>query len=124
MLFKSEPVINQVVLIGDRLPYVTALITINTANAEGLAGMNEYKGRDMAAIAAAPPVQQAVQKAIAKANRQLAEFERVRKFRILERDFSIESGELTPTMKVRRNRVLENYRSTVSELYMGREESQ
>jgi long-chain acyl-CoA synthetase len=124
MLFKSEPVINQVVLIGDRLPYVTALVTINAANAESLAGMSEYKGRDMAAIAAAPPVRQAVQKAVAKANRQLAEFERVRKFRVLERDFSIEAGELTPTMKVRRNRVLENYRSTVSELYMGREESQ
>jgi long-chain acyl-CoA synthetase len=86
--------------------------------------MGEYKGQDMAALAAAPPVQQAVQRAVAKANRQLAEFERVRRFRILERDFSIESGELTPTMKVRRNRVLENYRSTVSELYMGREESQ
>ena len=124
MLFKSEPVINQVVLIGDRLPYVTALVTINTANAESLSGMSQYKGQDMAAIVAAPPVQQAVQKAVAKANRQLPEFERVRKFRILERDFTIESGELTPTMKVRRNRVLENYRSTVTELYMGREESQ
>jgi long-chain acyl-CoA synthetase len=124
MLFKTEPVINQVVLIGDRLPYVTALVTINTANAEALAGMSEYKGREMAEIVLAQPVQQAVQKAVAKANRQLAEFERVRKFRILERDFSIESGELTPTMKVRRNRVLENYRSAVSELYMGREESQ
>jgi long-chain acyl-CoA synthetase len=124
MLFKTEPVINQVVLIGDRLPYITALVTINTANAEALAGMGEYKGREMAEIVSAQPVQQAVQKAVAKANRQLAEFERVRKFRILERDFSIESGELTPTMKVRRNRVLENYRSAVSELYMGREESQ
>ncbi len=124
MLFKSEPVINQVVLIGDRLPYVTALVTINTANAESLSGMSEYKGKDMAAIAAAPSVQQAVQNAVAKANRQLPEFERVRKFRILDRDFTIESGELTPTMKVRRNRVLENYRSTVTELYMGREESQ
>ena len=78
----------------------------------------------MAALVSAPPVQQAVQKAVDRANRQLPEFERVRKFRILERDFTIESGELTPTMKVRRNRVLENYRSTVSELYMGKEESQ
>ena len=123
LLFKSEPVINQVVLIGDRLPYVTALVTINAANAESLHGMDDYKGRDLAAIASAPPVQQAVQRAVTKANRHLADFERVRKFRILDRDFSIESGELTPTMKVRRNRVLENYRGTVSELYMGREES-
>ena len=54
----------------------------------------------------------------------LAPFEQIRKFRMLERDFSIERGELTPTMKVRRNRVLENHRELVSELYMGKEESQ
>ena len=55
---------------------------------------------------------------------RLAPFEQIRKFRILEREFSIEKGELTPTMKVRRNRVLENHREIVSELYMGKEESQ
>jgi long-chain acyl-CoA synthetase len=54
-------------------------------------------------------------------NKQLASFEQVRKFKILERDFSIEQGELTPTMKVRRNRVLENHRGLVSEMYMGKE---
>jgi long-chain acyl-CoA synthetase len=42
---------------------------------------------------------------------------------VLERDFSIEKGELTPTMKVRRMKVLENHRSVISELYMGKEES-
>jgi len=43
---------------------------------------------------------------------------------VIEREFTIETGELTPTMKVRRNRVLENHREVVSELYMGKEESQ
>ena len=65
-----------------------------------------------------------VKKAVARVNRKLAPFEQIRKFRILERDFSIETGELTPTMKVRRNRVLENHRELVSELYLGKEESQ
>jgi len=104
MLFKTEPIINQVVLIGDRLPYVTALVTVNAAEPG-------------AAVAD-------VGKAVARVNRQLAPFEQIRKFRVLERDFSIEAGELTPTMKVRRNRVLENHRELVSELYMGKEESQ
>ncbi len=122
-LFKLEPVINQVVLVGDRLPYVTALVTVNAANAETLPGMETYKGRDVAEIVTAKPVQEAVQSAFAKVNRELADFERVRRFRILGREFTIESGELTPTMKVRRGRVLENYRDVVSELYMGREES-
>ncbi len=105
MLFKGEPIISQVVLIGDRLPYLTALVTVNTADAPSSAEAE-------------------VKKAVARVNRQLAPFEQVRKFRIIERDFSIETGELTPTMKVRRNRVLENHRELVSELYMGKEESQ
>lgn len=122
-LFKTEPLINQVILIGDRLPYVTALFTLNVANAEVLKGMEEWKGRSQTELAGAPPVTAEIQKAVAKANKQLAPFEQIRKFRVLERDFSIERGEVTPTMKVRRNRVLENHRETIREMYMGKEES-
>jgi long-chain acyl-CoA synthetase len=104
-LFKTEPVINQVVLIGDRLPYVTALVTVNAAEA-------------------AQSTEVEVKQAVARVNRQLAPFEQIRRFRIIDREFSIERGELTPTMKVRRNRVLENHRELVSELYVGKEESQ
>ncbi len=105
-LFKTEPLINQVLLIGDKLPFVTALFTINTANAEGLKGM---------------AVTETIKKAVARANKQLPPFEQIRKFRVLERDFTIEAGELTPTMKVRRSRVLENHRALVSEMYMGKD---
>ena len=121
-LFKTEPIINQVLLIGDRLPFVTALITVNIANAETLKGMQP--GQDASQVANAPAVHSEIQKAVARVNKQLAPFEQIRKFRVLARDFSIETGELTPTMKVRRNRVLENHRELVSELYMGKEESQ
>jgi long-chain acyl-CoA synthetase len=99
-MLKKEPAINQVLLIGDRMPYVTALFTVHGSPEE---------------------VQATVEKAVKAVNKQLASFEQVRKFKILERDFSIEQGELTPTMKVRRNRVLENHRNLVSEMYMGRE---
>src|SRR5260370_34612657 len=119
-----DPSINQVLLIGARLPYVTALFTVNAGPAETLKGMEAFKGRAPQEIVAAPPVVAEVQKAVSRVNKQLAPFEQIRKFRVLERDFSIEHGELTPTMKVRRSRVLENHRSTVSELYMGKEESQ
>jgi long-chain acyl-CoA synthetase len=54
-------------------------------------------------------------------NKQLAPFEQIRKFKIVERDFSIECGEVTPTMKIRRTRVLENHRALISEMYMGRD---
>ncbi len=99
-LLKREPLINQVLLIGDRMPYVTALFTVNGQPAEA---------------------RTAVERAVKDVNRQLASFEQIRKFKIIDRDFSIEHGELTPTMKVRRNRVLENHRALISEMYMGRE---
>jgi len=88
-------------LIGDRKPYVTALFTVNGTPAE---------------------TQAAVEQAVKTVNQQLAPFEQIRKFKIVERDFSIEQGEVTPTMKIRRSRVLENYRALVSEMYMGKED--
>ncbi|MDZ4797689.1 MAG: long-chain fatty acid--CoA ligase [Bryobacteraceae bacterium] len=105
-LFKVEPLVNQVLLIGDRQPYVTALLTVNAGAAD------PSKGN----------VEQEVGAVIKRVNKQLAPFEQIRRFRILEHDFSIERGELTPTMKVRRKQVLENYKAVVSELYLGKEE--
>ena len=99
-LFKREALINQVLLIGDRMPYVTALFTVNGSLDE---------------------TRKAVAQAVKDVNRQLAPFEQIRKFKMLEHDFSIEKGELTPTMKIRRTKVLENYRSLVKEMYMGKD---
>ena len=120
-LFKTEPLISQVLLIGDRLPYVTALFTINPDAATQLKGMAEWKHRPIDAIAEAPPVLAEIQRAVARVNQQLAPFEQVRKYRVLARDFSLERGELTATMKVRRARALENFKEKVAELYAGRE---
>ena len=110
-LFKMEPVINQVLLLGDKKPYITALFTLN---------LNQFDGQQPEA----EPVTKAVGEAVSRVNKQLADFERIRRFKVLDREFSIEHGELTPTMKIRRARVLENHKQLVSELYLGREESQ
>ncbi len=123
-LFKLEPVVNQVLLIGDKKPYVTALLTINMAQIANVKGAEELGNREMAEIVQAEPVTKAVGEAVSRVNKQLADFERIRRFKLLDREFSIEHGELTPTMKIRRARVLENHRALVSELYLGREETQ
>jgi long-chain acyl-CoA synthetase len=107
-LFRTETIINQVVLIGDKKPYVTALLTVNAGESKPVPGDMEH----------------AVRQAVARVNRQLADFERIRRFKVLDQDFSIERGELTPTMKIRRSRVLENHKALVSELYLGREETE
>jgi len=105
-LFKGEALISQVVLIGDRRPYVTALFTLNAAAVEGVKN---------------PEAE--VRKVVARVNAQLAQFEQIRKFQILEHDFSVQTGELTPTMKVRRTKVLEKYKELVEQMYQGKEES-
>jgi len=113
-LFKTEPLISQMVLAGDRQPYVSALFTINAPAAEAMDGL---RGKPLEELAAAPSVQQAVKRAVKAANAQLAPYEQVKKFRVLPNEFSIEGGELTPTMKVRRSKVLEKYASQVAEMY-------
>jgi len=120
-LFKYEPLISQVMLIGDRLPYLTALFTINPAVAETLKGMEDFKGKTPAEMAAAEPVQKEIHKVVQRVNGQLAPFEQIRKYRVLGRDFSIEDGELTATMKVRRQRVMQNFKESIDELYAGKE---
>jgi len=75
--------------------------------------MDTWSGRPYSDLIAAPPVQAEVQRIINKVNRHLAPFEQVRKFRILDRELTIEAGELTATMKVRRTKVLENFKDDV-----------
>ncbi len=123
-LFKMEPVINQVVLIGDKKPYVTAILTLNFANLEHLRGADTLREGAPVDSPEAAPVSKAVQEAVSRVNKQLADFERIRRFKVLDRDFAIEHGELTPTMKIRRGRVLENHRALVSQLYLGRDEGE
>jgi long-chain acyl-CoA synthetase len=120
-LFKMEPLISQVLLIGDRLPYLTALFTIDPGVAEALSGMEQWRGRPASELTQAPPVAAEIHKTVRRVNKQLAPFEQVRRYRILARDFSIEEGELTATMKVRRARAIENFKEHIAELYAGRE---
>jgi long-chain acyl-CoA synthetase len=121
-LFKMEPLINHVLLIGDRLPFVTALFTVNIPAAQTLKGMDAWKRLPDAEVTQAPPLLAEIHKAVARVNKLLAPFEQIRKYRVLPREFSIEQGELTATMKVRRTRAMENFRELIDEFYVGREQ--
>jgi long-chain acyl-CoA synthetase len=120
-LLKMEPLVSHALLCGDRLPFVTALFTINPAAARTLKGMDEWKSRKDEDVTQAPPVVAEIRKAVARVNKELAPFEQIRKYRILPREFSMEAGELTATMKVRRKQAMENFREQIEELYAGRE---
>ncbi|HEX4278776.1 MAG TPA: long-chain fatty acid--CoA ligase [Bryobacteraceae bacterium] len=112
-MFKFEPLISQVVLAGDRLPHLVALFTIHPPIAESVRGKHDPGIPHHEA----PEVQAEVQKIVARVNKQLAPFEQVKRFRILPREFTIEHGEVTATMKVRRKQVLENFKADVDALY-------
>jgi long-chain acyl-CoA synthetase len=90
--------------------------------AETLKGMDEWKGKPLAEVVKSPPVLTEVKRIVGRVNKQLAPFEQIRKYHVLDRDFTIEEGEITPTMKVRRARVIENHRRIIGELYLGRSE--
>lgn len=120
-LFKMEPLISQVLLVGDRLPFLTALFTINLGATAGLKGIDEWKDRSAAEISQSPPVLAEIRKTVVRVNKQLAPFEQVRRYRILPRDFAIEQGELTATQKVRRSQAMANFQQQIDELYAGKE---
>ena len=111
-LFKFEPLISQVLLAGDKLPHLVALFTLNTQAAESVPG-----AKDSGALHESPAVIAEVQKIVSRVNKQLAPFEQVKRFRIVHREFSLEHGEVTATMKVRRKQVMENFRTEIDSLY-------
>jgi long-chain acyl-CoA synthetase len=112
-MFKFEPLVNQVLLAGDRLPHLVALFTIHPAIAESIRGTNDPG----VPLHESPTVIAEMQRVVSRVNKQLAPFEQVKRFRILPREFSIEHGEVTATMKVRRKQVMENFRAELDSLY-------
>ena len=90
-----------------------ALFTIHVPVAETIAGAKE-SGK---ALHETPQVIAEVQAIVSRINKQLAPFEQVKRFRVLAREFSIEHGEVTATMKVRRKQVMENFKADIDALY-------
>ena len=113
---KMHGVISQVVVIGDRRPFLTALVTLDPETAPGWAQEHGIEG-DLASIAAHERTHKEIELAIEEVNSQFAKVERIKKFRVLERDFLQDRNEITPTLKVKRNKIGEGYGDVINELY-------
>jgi long-chain acyl-CoA synthetase len=109
----STGAVAQAVAVGDRYPYVTALLV---PNLELLAA--ELGVADPASLAGDPRVEARLEGAVEQVNRRLAEHERIRRFRLLPRELTIASGELTPTLKLRRRAIAERYAETIASMYL------
>jgi long-chain acyl-CoA synthetase len=115
---KQHPLVSQCVVIGDRRPYLVALVTLDPEEAVKFAKENGLP-EDPEQLASDDQIRNAISDHIEKINQNFARVEQVKKFKILPRDLSQEGGELTPTMKVKRNVVADKYEGEVEELYAG-----
>ena len=112
-------VISQVVVIGDRRKYVSVLATVVEDQAKKVAASaGEPAGTYMEA-AKSNAVRARVQEAVDKLNATLPSYETIKRFTILDRDFSQETGELTPTLKVKRKAAIQKYKAQIDGMYDG-----
>jgi long-chain acyl-CoA synthetase len=116
-LLKNDRYVSQAFVYGDRRKYLTALITLSPEEIAAWAAQKGLAERDMEALARHPEVEKLIRERVEEVNRGLASFEQVKKFVLLGKDFSQETGELTPTLKVRRKVVVEKYGRLLDALY-------
>ena len=113
---KQSRWVSQAVMHGDRRPYPVVLITLDE---EEIAQFAEERGlpQDVAELSRRPEVRELIQAEVDRANARYAQAEQVKKFAILDHDLSQETGELTPTLKVKRNIVNDKYADLFDSLY-------
>lgn len=116
-LLKTSRFISQVHIHGDQKKYIVALLTLNMDSVRQWAEENDIPNRDRESLATNPKVRDLIKSAVAETNSHLASFETIKNFAILPREFTVESGELTPSLKVKRKIVDENYKDLIDSLY-------
>jgi len=116
-LLKFSPYINDAVVIGDRRKFLSAIIVIDEENVVKWAQDHKVQYTTFASLTRAEEVNKLIADEVAKVNKQLARVENIRKFRLLDKKLYTEDGEVTPTMKVKRKAINEQYRDLIEEIY-------
>ncbi len=115
---RAHPLISQAMAVGDAQPFIAALVTIDP---EAFPGWKQRNGKDASAtvgdLAEDPDLLAEIDLAVKDANQAVSHAESIRKFRILPVDFTEDTGELTPTLKVKRKVVAEKFASDIDALY-------
>jgi long-chain acyl-CoA synthetase len=114
---KQNQYISQAVVHGDRRPFLTALITLDPEAIVPWAQQQGIEDTDMASLVKNEKVRALVQEAVDVVNSKVARVEEVKKFTILPHDLTQETGELTPTLKVKRNVVYDKYADVLDAMY-------
>jgi long-chain acyl-CoA synthetase len=116
-LLRAHPLVGQAVAIGDRRPYVTALLVLDEETAPAWAKARGIEAPDLATLAGHPAVRAELDSVVEAANTKLARVEQVKRYAVVPVGWTPETGELTPTLKLRRRVVTDRYATTIDSLY-------
>ncbi|GAA3598733.1 AMP-dependent synthetase/ligase [Nonomuraea rosea] len=116
-LLRAHPLIGYAVVVGDRRPYLTALLMLDAEAAPAWAAARGLAATELKELAAEPPVLDELAAAVRRANEALSRPEQVKVFRVLDHAWSPASGELTPSLKLRRRVIEQRYAGMIEELY-------
>jgi long-chain acyl-CoA synthetase len=114
----ANPLINQMVVLGDRRPYLVALLTLNREKVIQFAAERNVLFSEYPELVKNPKIIALIQQAVDQTNRSLAPYETIKKFMILAEDFTVEGGELTPSLKLKRRVVEAHYKAQIDSLYL------
>ena len=115
----THPLIANVIVVGDQRPFIGALFTLDTEMLPDWLRKHGLPRCSPLEAAQLPEVQASLQRAVDRANKAVSRAESIRKFRIIDASFTVENGYVTPSMKLRRGKVLHDFADEVDELYGG-----
>ncbi|MFD6066818.1 AMP-dependent synthetase/ligase [Amycolatopsis lurida] len=116
-LLKEHPLIGQAVAIGEKRPYVTALIVVDDEIAPGWATANGIQLAEGESLADNAEIRAEIDKAVEAANARLARIEQIKRYHVIPKAWTPESGEVTPTLKLKRRVINDRYAPTITDLY-------
>jgi long-chain acyl-CoA synthetase len=116
---RGHPLVSQVVVVGDGKPFIGALITLDAEMLPGWLANHGQPAMDVAEARSDPAVLASLERGVARANEAVSRAESIRKFAIVDEDFTELNGFLTPSLKVKRDKVLAAYADVIEELYAG-----
>ena len=116
-ILKTNPYIDNVVVIGDKRKFISALVIPNFEKLEEYAKSNNIAFETMSDLVKDERIQSFIEAEIDRSTPNLASYEKIKKISLMDKDFELEKGEITPTLKVKRNIIEERYNNVIDSMY-------
>ncbi len=118
-VIKTHKLVSQAVVHGDKRKYLTAVVTLDPDVLKTVAKEEGFGNGSVEELSKRPEIEKMIDAWIGEVNKQLASYESIKRFAILDHDFSVEGGEMTPSLKIKRKVVNERYKKIFDSMYEG-----